>query len=71
MGLLCDLFGHKLPKRGWWGDGLYGKVSGGHRDGTGRSHYQVRNECSRCGESFITARFHGEQVRHPTERHGK
>lgn len=60
--LCCRLFGH-IRRSGWWGDALYGRVAGGYRDGTGRSHYQVWLECDRCGAKYIAARFHGSQVR--------
>ena len=56
--LLCRLFGHRRYA-GWWGDGLYGEVIGGYRDGIGRSHYQIRKECDRCGTEYTLARFHG------------
>lgn len=59
---MCALFGHKMPRRGWFGDGLYGEVFGGERDGTGRSHFCVRHECPRCGKNWTVARFHGSQV---------
>jgi hypothetical protein len=59
--LICALFGH-VRRSGWWGDGLYGEVCGGYRDGIGRSHYQVRLECDRCGARYTAARFHGSQV---------
>ena len=58
MKLLCKLFGH-VRRAGWWGDGLYGDVSAGGRDGTGRHHYEVRLKCDRCGKNYTAARFHG------------
>lgn len=61
--LLCDLFGHRQPRTGWWGDGRYGRVTGGYRDGIGRTHFQVMKECPRCEREYILARFHGEDVR--------
>jgi len=62
MGILCKIFGHTLPRKGWWGDGLYGRVTGGFHDGTGRSHYRVDLTCPRCGDDWTVARFHGSQV---------
>lgn len=59
--LRCKLFGH-VQYSGWWGDALYGRVTGGYRDGTGRSHYQVRLQCDRCEAEYTAARFHGSQV---------
>lgn len=61
MKILCKLFGH-TRRAGWFGDGLYGEVVGGYRDGTGRSHYTVKLDCDRCGEPYAAARFHGSQV---------
>ena len=58
--LACLVFGHRMPPQGWWGDGLYGEVKGGYRDNCGRSHFTVRQTCPRCGDKWITARFHGE-----------
>lgn len=63
MAFLCKLFGHRLPFAGWWGDGLYGEVSGGYTDGIGRTHFQATQVCSRCGQRWTVARFHGHQVR--------
>lgn len=62
MSLLCRIFGHALPKRGWWGDGLYGRVSGGYRDGIKRTHYRVELECPRCRKWWVSARFHGGKL---------
>lgn len=58
MNLLCKLFGH-VRRTGWFGDGLYGKVTGGYVDGIGRSHYEVSLQCDRCDEKYVAARFHG------------
>lgn len=63
MNWLCRILGHRLPKTGWWGDGLYGKVEGPLTDGTGRTHYRLTQECPRCGENWTVGRFHGSQVR--------
>ena len=60
--LICAVFGHARPEQGWWGDALYGKVSGGKIDGIGRSHFEVRLECPCCGEEYVAARFHGADV---------
>ncbi len=59
----CGLFGHAMPSRGWWGDGLYGAVVSGGRDGIGRTHFSIKQTCPRCGMKWTTARFHGEAVR--------
>jgi len=64
----CDLFGHKMPEQGWWGDGLYGRVVPGGTDGIGRSHFDVVLTCPRCGADWTTARFHGHQVEKYMER---
>lgn len=66
MGWLCKLFGHARPRQGWWGDGLYGRITGGARDGIGRTHYQVMIQCPRCGEEYIGARFHGKKEWNPS-----
>jgi hypothetical protein len=58
--LLCKMIGH-VRYAGWWGDALYGPVSGGYTDGIGRSHYQIRLKCDRCGERYTAARFHGPE----------
>lgn len=57
--ILCSLFGHKRDK-GWWGDGLYGRVHVGIRDGTGRGHARITGECDRCGQIYTLARFHAD-----------
>ena len=59
MSLLCKLFGHALPKTGWFGDALYGEIHGGYMDGVGRTHFEVFHKCPRCGEKWRAARFHG------------
>ena len=59
----CEMFGHKMPEHGWWGDGLYGRVvPAGWDSGGSRSHFRVLQECPRCGQEWTTARFHGSQV---------
>ena len=60
--LRCQMFGHKMPEEGWWGDGRYGAVTGGYMDGIGRTHFEVRHDCPRCGTQWIAARFHGHAV---------
>lgn len=60
--IVCRIFGHRMPLKGWWGDGLYGEVRANGTDGTGRSHYYVMLECPRCKHKWTTARFHGWQV---------
>ncbi len=59
MKFLCRLFGHRLPIKGWWGDGLYGEVRGGAIDGIGRTHFEVWIKCPRCRSRWLSARFHG------------
>ena len=63
--LLCKIFGHRMPLKGWWGDGRYGRVIGGRTDGTGRKHFAVLLECPRCRESWVVSRFHGADREHP------
>lgn len=59
MRMRCRLFGHAMPAQGWWGDGLYGKITGNGQDGTGRTHFSIWHTCPRCGEDWRAARFHG------------
>ena len=61
MNILCNMFGHKRNK-GWWGDGLYGKVIQTGADGTGRTHAYVTAECDRCGKNYTLARFHPSEL---------
>jgi len=68
--LLCRLFGHRRYS-GWCGDGLYGRIRPCGIDGTGRTHFEVIENCDRCGRSYTLARFHGEQVlKHIGGQHG-
>lgn len=55
----CAIFGHAKPSEGWWGDGLYGRVVGGHVDGCGRTHFRIMLRCPRCKAEYTAARFHG------------
>ncbi len=63
--LLCRVFGHNTTYRGWWGDGLYGKVVGGSKDGCGRTHYRGYLPCRNpgCTEEVLVFRFHGHQTK--------
>jgi len=61
MKLRCKMFGH-VRYKGWWGDGLYGKVFQTGRDGTGRTHAYITAECDRCGETYVLARFHPSEL---------
>ena len=63
MSFLCQVVGHAMPKKGWYGDGLYGgEIRGGHTDGIGRTHFTAYQRCSRCSVLWPVARFHGTDV---------
>jgi hypothetical protein len=55
MAVLCKLFGHAMPRTGWFGDGLYGDIRGGAIDGVRRTHFEIRHKCPRCGQRWIAA----------------
>ena len=58
MSVWCRLFGHKQVK--YVGHGAdYGVVWGGYEDGIRREHWHLRVRCSRCGEQYHAASFHG------------
>lgn len=58
MSLLCELFGHKRPLSGWFGDGLHGRISYDAIDNVGRVHMSIYHVCPRCGVEHRAARFH-------------
>ena len=59
---VCKTVGHRPPKKGWWGDGLYGRIEHHGPDGTGRTHASVYLECSRCKKEYRAARFHPSEM---------
>jgi hypothetical protein len=54
---------------GWYGDAKYGRVVPGAIDGIGCMHFTVHNDCDRCGEDYIMARFHHHRVLEALEKH--
>lgn len=58
MGLLCWLFGHRLPS-GYSGSPPYLKIrKWSPIDGIGRIHLGFEAECSRCHQDFEVGNFH-------------
>ena len=60
--LLCRWFGHRPVPPGWWGDVPYQKPKCVGVDNIGRSHFLIEQDCDRCGERWIVARFHDGKV---------
>ena len=56
--LLCRIFGHR---HGWCHGRPYGSAEYRTTDCIGRTHFDVRTRCERCGEKYTMARFHGSK----------
>ena len=54
MNIICEIFGHKVPRY----SGIYGKACLLYVDGIGRGHVEITVECPRCKWLYEAARFH-------------
>ncbi len=57
MSCLCRLFGHRTERYGY--REAYGRAEFYTIDNLGTEHWNLTMRCSRCGDRYTVAKFHG------------
>lgn len=59
MKLLCRMFGHKVPRHGYYLNTPYFKRGRNRKvDGIGRIHQSLTTDCERCDSTFMFGMIH-------------